>query len=175
MKQLDYKKINRYIKKIALGNNHALKELFEYTYENMYIVAEFYLNNKSNVEDILSQLYEKVIINSCKFQEDKNGYNWMYTITKNLALQNNKYEYRCSHIEDNCCELSANYIDPLKALIIEEAIELLNDKEQKLLYLIYWEGYTIKEISQMNNVPQASIYTLRSRIFKKLKKLLKDE
>ncbi len=99
----------------------------------------------------------------------------MYTITKNLALQNNKYEYRFSHIEDSCYELSANYVDPLKTLIIDEAVELLNDKEQKLLYLLYWEGYSIKEVSQIFNVPLASIYTLRSRIFKKLKNLLKVE
>ncbi len=67
MKELNYKRINRYIKKIALGDNEALNELFEYTYEHMYIIAEFYLNNKSNVEDVLSQLYEKIIIKSCNF------------------------------------------------------------------------------------------------------------
>lgn len=51
---------------------------------------------------------------------------------------------------------------------------ILNDKEKELLYRLYWEGYTIKEIAEKDNIPTATLYTQRKRIFKKMKKFLKN-
>ena len=62
MKQLDYKKINHYIKQVANGNEHAFDKLFEYTYKNMESIAKYYLKNKNSVEDVLIELYKKILL-----------------------------------------------------------------------------------------------------------------
>ena len=62
----------------------------------------------------------------------------------------------------------------MKTLIVEEAIAILNDKEKELLYRLYWEGYTIKEIAEKDKVPTATLYTQRARIYKKMKNFLKN-
>lgn len=61
MKQLDVNKINKLILLIAKDYKKALGTLFEYTYDNMKIIAQFYLYNKSDLDDVLSQLYENII------------------------------------------------------------------------------------------------------------------
>ena len=78
----------------------------------MYTIAEYYLFNKNNIEDILSQLYINVYEHAHSFDKTRNGYNWMYTL--------------------------------------------------------YWEGYTIEEISKLDNVSINTLYSLRKRIYKKL-------
>ena len=83
----------------------------------MYTIAEYYLFNKNNIEDILSQLY----IN-----------------------------------------------DSLKKILVVEDLEVLNDKEKRFIYMLYWEGYTIEEISKLDNVSINTLYSLRKRIYKKL-------
>ena len=166
MKRLDIKKINNYIVLISKNNKTALDKLFMYTYNNMYMVAHYYLANKNSAKDILSQLYIKIVENAHTFDKTRNGYNWMYTIVKNLALKENKREsvlqYTNDFIDDK------NY-SSLNQLLLQEDLLTLNDKEQRLIYMLYWEGYTIEEISKLDNVSINTLYSLRKRIYKKLK------
>lgn len=175
MKQLDYKRINYYIKQIANKDESGFDNLFVYTYKNMEIIAKYYLINKSSAEDVLLELYKKVLLKATTFDFKKNGYNWMYTITKNLALDENKRTCRIEYVGDNYCKIEDKSYEPLKTMIVEELMSILNDKEKKLLYQIFWEGYTIKEIAKMEKVPIATIYTQRARVCKKIKKFYKVE
>lgn len=174
MKQLDSKRINHYIKQTANGNESAFDKLFVYTYENMKHIAKFYLKNKSNADDVLVEFYKIILDKVNSFDSKENGYNWMYTIAKNLALDDNKKNNKIEYINDGYCEIEDNSFQPLKTLIVEEAMAILNDKEKELLYRLYWEGYTIKEIASINNVPISTIYTQRARIYKKMKNFLKN-
>ncbi len=169
MKQLDYKKINHYIKQVANGNEHAFDKLFEYTYKNMESIAKYYLKNKNSVEEVLLELYKKILLKASRFDIKKNGYNWMYTIIKNLAIDENKKDIKVEYISNSYYEIEDKSFQPLKTLIVEELMSILNDKEKELLYRMFWEGYTIKEIAEMDNVPIATIYTQRTRIYKKMK------
>ncbi len=173
LKQLDSKKINHYIKQTANGNESAFDKLFVYTYENMKHIAKFYLKNKSNADDVLVELYKIILDKVNSFDSEENGYNWMYTITKNLALDDNKKNNKIEYINDGYCEIEDNSFQPLKTLIVEEIMAILNDKEKELLYRLFWEGYTIKEIAAINNVPISTIYTQRARVYKKMKNYLK--
>ncbi len=173
MKQLDSKRINHYIKQTANGDESAFDKLFVYTYKNMKHIAKYYLNNKSNVDDVLLELYKIILKKVDIFDCEENGYNWMYTITKNLALDDNKKNNKIEYINDGYCEIEDNSFQPLKTLIVEEIMAILNDKEKELLYRLYWEGYTIKEIAEKDKVPTATLYTQRARVYKKMKNYLK--
>lgn len=173
MKQLDYRKINHYIQQIAAGNRRAADKLFEYTYINMLEIAQFYLFDKKHVEDVMVELYKIIITKACTFNAKKNGYNWMYTITKNLAFRQNKETQKFEYI--GSCDIAVENADfePLEKLLVAEIMEILNERDKKLLIQIFWEGYTIKEIAAMQNAPTATIYTQRARIYKKIKKHFK--
>lgn len=174
MKQLDSKRINHYIKQTANGNEGAFDKLFVYTYDNMKHIAKFYLKNKSNADDVLVEFYKIILDKVNSFDSEENGYNWMYTIAKNLALNDNQKNKKIGYISDGYYEIEDNSFQPLKTLIVEETMAILNDKEKELLYRLYWEGYTIKEIAEKDNIPTATLYTQRKRIFKKMKKFLKN-
>lgn len=166
MKRLDINKINSYIVLISSHNESALKKLFKYTYSNMYTIAEYYLFNKNNIEDILSQLYINVYEHAHSFDKTRNGYNWMYTILKNLAINENKRESFLFYTNDF---VDKNSYDSLKKILVVEDLEVLNDKEKRFIYMLYWEGYTIEEISKLDNVSINTLYSLRKRIYKKLR------
>lgn len=174
MKQLDSKRINHYIKQTANGNESAFDKLFVYTYDNMKHIAKFYLKNKSNADDVLVEFYKIILDKVNSFDSEENGYNWMYTIAKNLALNDNQKNKKIGYISDGYYEIEDNSFQPLKTLIVEETMAILNDKEKELLYRLYWEGYTIKEIAERDNVPISTIYTKRARIYKKMKNFLKN-
>lgn len=153
----------------------GLIKLFEYTSSNLYSVASMYLINKNDTEDVLSQAYENAVKYINTFDGTKNGYNWLFTIVKNCAKEFNERERKRQEI---ACDINRNADDELDALeyiIVKEAINKLNTDEKKLVYKIYWEGLSVKEIAQELNVPKTTIYSRLKSIYKKIKKFYEKD
>ena len=96
------------------------------------------------------------------------------SLRKKTGTKDNQKNKKIGYISDGYYEIEDNSFQPLKTLIVEETMAILNDKEKELLYRLYWEGYTIKEIAEKDKVPTATLYTQRARIYKKMKKFLKN-
>lgn len=175
MQVLSVQKINKYLLNLKKDNGKSLAKLFEYTYSNLYKVAYTYLNNKSDAEDVLSQAYENVVNYINTFDKNMNGYNWMFTIVKNCAIEFNKNEARRL---DVTCDLDENIQDNndvLERLLLKDSLSTLSDFELDLVRRRYWEGWTVKEISQDLNIPITTIYNRLDIIYKKLRKFYKDK
>ena len=57
--------------------------------------------------------------------------------------------------------------------IVVEKLKKLPVSDQKILYLWYWEKFSIKEISEILDINETKCYYIHNKILKKLKKLLK--
>ncbi len=57
---------------------------------------------------------------------------------------------------------------------LREALRSLSNREQQLLWLVYAEGFSHKEVASIMNVSQASVKVLAFRARKKLAKLLSE-
>ena len=174
MQALSIHKINKYLTNIKNGLTSGLTKLFEYTYSNMRNVAVAYLNNESYADDVLSQAYENVVKYAHAFDASMNGYNWLYTIVKNCALKFNRREAKKL---DSACAIDEKREDEFAVLdyvVLKDAIKTLNDYEKQLLYQLYWEGFTVKEISQKTGVPTTTIYSRIEGIYKKLRAFYKN-
>ena len=55
---------------------------------------------------------------------------------------------------------------------LREALRSLSDREQQLLWLVYAEGFSHKEVASIMNVSRASVKVLAFRARKKLSKLM---
>ena len=53
------KQTNEILLRIKQGDEASKNELFNLTYNHLIIVAQKYLNNKSNAEDVVSSAYLK--------------------------------------------------------------------------------------------------------------------
>lgn len=166
------KKINRCILGIANNDSRALETLFELTKKQLFIVAKTYLFDKSKAEDVLSESYYKVVKNAKSFNSEYNGYNWLYEIVKNTAYnQNDKDRIRISSSIDDIIAPAFNPIDEiLDKILIEEALSKLTDEEKLMIYKIYFEGKTLKELSIELNKPKTTIYDTIQKILKSIRK-----
>ena len=57
---------------------------------------------------------------------------------------------------------------------LREALRSLSDREQQLLWLVYAEGFSHKEVASIMNVSHASVKVLAFRARRKLSKLLSE-
>ena len=167
------KTVNKLIVKIAQGDSRALEMLFEITKKPLFYVAKTYLFDKSRAEDVLSETYLKVVNSAKKFVKRKNGYNWLYEITKNTALNENRRDknYIISPLEDNapvyeCIDELINRVE------VQRAISELQPDEKRIIYEYFFEKKTVQEIADGLHISKSSAHERITVILKKLKKFL---
>lgn len=147
----------------------------------------FALNLTSNEEaakDLLQETLMKAMVYRDKFADSTNLKAWLYTIMKNIFINNYRRAIKTRTIMDGTKDLY--YINSYQSegsakvtearINIKEiytAIEEMED-EFKIPFEMYFEGYKYKEIAEHLDLP---IGTVKSRIFlarKQLMHVLKD-
>ncbi len=166
------KKVNKCIYRIALFDE-ALDELYAITKESMWFVARKYLVDKSKIDDVLNEAYLNIYRKASSFDSSQNGINWMYSIVKNAALNQNRTDKRFDS-EEFPEETDLTTDDNLEQnlvirLLIEEALKILSDKEKEIIELSFWEQKTLKEIAQHLNMPISSVHYAYKNALKKIK------
>jgi len=138
------------------------------------ILHSFAYNLTKNVEDA-KDLYQetafRALFNRDKFQPDTNFKAWMYTIMKNIFINNYRRTVKANTIMDSTKDLYYLNLPQQSAGVAPETkysereilqkIEQLQD-EYKIPFTMYFDGYKYKEIADYLELP---IGTVKSRIF----------
>ena len=166
-------KINKIIVRIGKGDTYALDELFCITGRMLLFMAKKYLLDNSYAEDLVSETYLKVAKSAEGFDPKHNGLNWLYKIVKNGALN-----YNMRNKTHDSVELDENigkeFADEwLDTILVKSAVDSLNDCDKEIIYLRFWEGYSIQEIAHKIGKPLSTTHDTLKRICKQLKKHLK--
>lgn len=150
------------------------KEMADYLVANQKPLwqSAFYLTkNEDDASDLTQSVFLKALCNFEKFTDSTNLGGWLYTIMRNLFINqcrsadqvrisrsNKEYEtapndlmYGTSESADSRCTMQD----------IEHAIDILN-KEYSIPFRMYVSGYKYQEIADKMNIP---LGTVKSRIF----------
>ena len=111
------------------------------------------IENKYDVEDIVSTVFLKIYQKIDSFDESKASLStWIYTITRNTVID--YFREIKTHIEF-LDEIEADTLSA-DSLVDDElledlayALETLSERERDLIILHYYNGYTLKRISEM--------------------------
>lgn len=139
-------------------------------------------NDAEETEDLLQETMLKALSNSEKYQANTNLKAWLYTIMKNIFINDyrRKTKYRTMvDTTDNLFYINSSQIEePDKAnsqLVMQDLDRILNtvSDEYRTPFLMHHEGYKYQEIAEKYKIP---LGTVKSRIFlarQELKKKLK--
>ena len=111
------------------------------------------IENKYDVEDIVSTVFLKIYQKIDSFDESKASLStWIYTITRNTVID--YFREIKTHIEFldeiEADTLSADsLVDDELLEDLADALETLSERERDLIILHYYKGYTLKRISEM--------------------------
>ena len=139
--------------------------------------------DKEEANDLLQETSLKALDNEDKYMPDTNFKGWMYTIMRNIFINNYHKIVRTQTVVDQGVDLynldvvnDSGFDSPDGAYQIKEitkAINALND-ELKVPFSMFLSGYKYNEIAEKLCVP---LGTVKSRIFfarQELQKVLKD-
>lgn len=145
---------------------------------NMYSFALSLTADTTKAEDLMQDTTLKVLVNKKKYRENTNFKGWVFTVMRNLFINDYHRTVRTRDIFDSNTDIaylgthqdSEGMSAPDRALTLSEinqAIGSLVD-EYRDPFSMYLAGFKYKEIADQMNLP---IGTVKSRIFFARKKL----
>ncbi|MBN2164792.1 MAG: sigma-70 family RNA polymerase sigma factor [Marinilabiliaceae bacterium] len=170
MSQISY--YNRLIIKDTALNN--FETIYKENYQKMYCIALNMINDRDAVCDIIQEIfiyYHKISQNGNTINNPKS---WLVRATINKCIDHSKCQKK--HLKIDSIEPIPIIDDSLEKnqeeKIIKQALSRLKPKE-KTLALLYSEGMSYKEISELSGIKFSSVGKMLSRTIKKLDEILK--
>lgn len=136
-----------------------MKDILDKYSDMVYRIALTRCRNKENAEDVFQDVFVKFSEKMPKFESEEHEKAWFIRVTLNMTknLLQSSFNKRVVNLDENImfenneehyvysavCELPANY--------------------KTVIYLLYYEGYKVKEISEMMKTNENTIKTWLSR------------
>jgi RNA polymerase sigma-70 factor (ECF subfamily) len=154
------------------------------------LLAKFSIREPEIAEDIFASVIEKLLVDDCaalrKFSWKSKLSTWLVSVARNRTYDFLRRQKRRPTIslstpiddgEDEIQRIIAQDIDldhDLEvALTVDEALDLVDDKDRVILKLYYIEGMKEREIGELLGTSVDAVSARKSRALKKLKILVR--
>lgn len=185
--QKDDSSQNQLIKAIKVNDERVLKTLYE---DNFHKTKNYILKNSGSIDEAKDFFQEAFVtvwehVQDNKFEPKNesalNGY--LFTVARNKWLNHlNSARYRKTNSYENHIDILSNKKTIDDDIFNEEndnkidrvasAFETLGDACKKLLSVFYYDSKTLRDISELMNITEASARNKKYRCLEKLRTLV---
>lgn len=138
-------------------------------YNKIYRYCYYRVRNKDVAEDLTQETFLRFF--ESNYQEKGREMNYLYTIAKNLCIneiKNNVLTLQNEEIADE----SAVDEDLVEKIYIRNLLMKLPDDDREVLILRYMNGETVSDISKLLGISRFALYRKIQNAKKELKKML---
>jgi RNA polymerase sigma-70 factor (ECF subfamily) len=170
------------IELIVQNHRPALEELYDRYIKLVYSFSlKMTKGDTEKTKEIVQQVFLRLWTTKRTYSSAQGKFtNWLLTITRNIAidlirrehkhtvtvqLELNEWRQMQGHQSEDVLQQVSNNL--LKQQI-QEAKRHLSEPQRRLLHLLYWEGYSLSEIAELEQQP---LGTIKNRLHQSLKKL----
>lgn len=146
------------------------------TYANTaYRIAYSYCKNKSDAEDVVQNVFLKLLQSDVQFQDEEHIRKWLIKVTANHTKNLCKSFWKKKIIPLEDFDVTPQYQFKTKETSeLYGAVMELPYKYRIVVHLYYYEDYSVKEIAKILNIKETTVQTQLMRARKKLKIKLKE-
>ncbi|WP_410982346.1 sigma-70 family RNA polymerase sigma factor [Bacillus cereus] len=159
-----------------LGNQEAYSELYDKTIQDVYKTAHFLIEEKTDVDDVVQEIYIQLYQSLCKYNREKLFRPWLiglairqihsYRRKRWMRLRIiKKAEEQKKPIE---FDFSSDVVNKISNQKLIAHIHKLPYKLKQVIILRYLHDYSQEEVANILHIP---VGTVKSRIHAALKKL----
>ncbi|NLA87556.1 MAG: RNA polymerase sigma factor [Clostridiales bacterium] len=155
--------------KLEQEKNDRVVRAFEKYADTVRRICYIYLKNSFDVEDIFQDVFLQLFRYEMSFDSDEHEKAWLIRVTINKCK-----DFHKSFFRSRVCpldELEITFEDEIENEVMREILAL-PQKFKNVIYLFYYEGYTVPEISEILQVKVNTIYSHLHRARKILKEKL---
>lgn len=146
-----------YLEELNLYKEQNMKDVLSEYSDMVYKIAYSQTKNQHHAEDVFQEVFLRLIKKKPSFQSKDHLKAWLIRVTINCS----KSIFLSFHFKKRA-ELSNDIADSNVILEKSElyyAVMNLPNKYKNVLYLFYYEGYSIKEIATILDKKEATIKT----------------
>jgi len=154
------------VKRSKAGNNEAFVQLMMKKEKLLYNMARKFLKNEEDIADCLQETMMDAFKNIKSLKKDKYFDTWLCRI---LINNSNKIINKNNRILDYKAILHEEKNTSIDSLELRNLLLSLGSKYSVPLVLYYYNGYSIKEISEILDLPINTIKTRLARAKSRLK------
>ena len=134
----------------------------------VFRLAYSYVKNRTDAEDITQEVFLKLYNSSESFSADENAKAWLICVTANTAknhLASAWVKRKITLTEDILLKNEKDYE-------LLDVLNSLNANYRTVIYLYYYEGYSVAEIAAMLKISESNVKARLKRGRDKLKSIL---
>lgn len=150
--------------------NRQQETLFNHAYEKysllLWKTIHMYIQDDSECEDILQEVFLKLLLKNPKFKSEEHKRNWLLRVAINKSK-----DYHRSFWKKNIevAEKQIELVSDEKETEIQGYIAALPKKYKDVIILHYFFGYSVKEISEILRIGESSVKMRLSRARSKMR------
>ena len=152
-----------------MQNENYIKEIIEKYADMVYRIALTRCGTVENAEDIFQDVFVKFSEKMPIFENSEHEKSWFIRVTINLTknMKNNNWNKKIVYLDEDIIFENKEENDVFT--IVNE----LPKNYKTVIYLLYYEGYKVKEIASLMKINENTIKTWLSRASEMLKDKLK--
>ena len=162
--------------RIQQQDTAAFEELYARYSKRLLAFMCKMLGNEHRAQDLLQDLFLKIVERPQLFNADKRFYTWVFTVAANMCrneYRNNNRQVisteKIAHTEHAYTEALVGHVDAsLFTAGLGAALDTLGHEEKETFVLRFQQGFSIQEIAEMMDCPEG---TVKSRIYYVTRKL----
>ena len=157
------------------GETLAVKEIVLRFRKGLTLFVSAYVKNIHDAEDIVSDTFVKVIIKKPKIKDENYFKTYLYKVAKNLALDYLKQKKKEVVFYDNYIFTEDKDLEEnIENKNLVKAISKLKKEYRLIIYLRYYNDFSIEEISKIVSRNKKYVYNVLNRAKSELKVLLME-
>ena len=182
--------VKKIVMEVKKGNQEAFSELMDLYKDQVYHIVYRMLGNVHEAQDVSQEAFLRAYMNIDSYDEKRKFSTWLFRIATNLAIDRIRKKKPDFHLEDKVAgtedldyhsQFSSDDPLPEDQVLqlemqewIQEEIMKLPPKYRAAVILKYLEDLSLKEISEILNLPVATVKTRIHRGREALRKSLGD-
>ena len=151
------------------------REFYDRQVKRVYQLAMVMMGNISDAEDVTQTVFLKAWEKKPDFRDADHEIAWILTTTRNQCKDIHKSFYRRKRADlENAPEPQVTLETQMDSEIWE-ALQSLAEKYRMVLYLYYYEGYSVRELSVILRRRESTLQTQLATGRKQMKSLLESK
>ena len=164
------------VEKAKNGDAEAFNELIENNKIKMYKTAKSILNNEDDICDAIQETLISAYKNINKLKENKFFSTWIIRILINKCYDIISQKTKLGTVIDISEVQDVKTFDKYDSdSIVSKVLNQIDEDLKVVTVLFYYDGFSVKEISKIVNIPEGTVKSRLSRAREKLYILLKKE
>ncbi len=163
-------KVDYYVKKYLNGDGLAFNEIYELTKKDVYLSIYIYFKDQSTIEDLMQDVYMKVIDSIDSYKIGSNFRAWVSRIARNTAInfynKNKRIEIKDPIENEYFFDTEA------KTHQLDLCLSYLEGLEKDVFVLRIMLGYHFNIIDQYLELNPRQSYYIYKKAIKKLKGIM---